>query len=101
MTEIFLFPKTAEEQEAERQLTEAMHALNAAIEHAAQCGFEVELRPEHGRSPHTLARQCLTSTLRLVFREGTCSQNLSRYEERLSAPQLSAVARSRPPSSHS
>ncbi|WP_324765572.1 hypothetical protein SO078_29890 (plasmid) [Sinorhizobium meliloti] len=45
MAEIFLFPKTAEEQEAERQLTEAMHALNAAIKHATQCGFEIELRP--------------------------------------------------------
>jgi hypothetical protein len=45
MAEIYLFPKTAEEQEAERQLTEAMHTLNAAIKHAAQCGFEIELRP--------------------------------------------------------
>ncbi|MDX1045481.1 hypothetical protein GOL40_19470 [Sinorhizobium medicae] len=45
MAEIYPFPKTAEEQEAERQLTEAMHALNAAIKHAAQCGFAIELRP--------------------------------------------------------
>lgn len=45
MAEIYPFPKTAEEQGAERQLTEAMHAFNAAIKHAAQCGFEIELRP--------------------------------------------------------
>ncbi|RVL12595.1 hypothetical protein [Sinorhizobium meliloti] len=45
MGENYLFPKTAEEQEAERQLTEAMHTFNAAIKHAAQCGFEIELRP--------------------------------------------------------
>lgn len=85
MVEIYLFPKTAEEQEAERRLTEALHTFNAAIKHAAQCGFDIELRREHGRSPHTFARRCLTSTLRLVFRGGTCSQNLSRSEERLPA----------------
>jgi hypothetical protein len=45
MAEIYLFPKTAEEQEAERQLTEAMHAFNAAVKRAAQCGFDIELRP--------------------------------------------------------
>ncbi|RVH02322.1 hypothetical protein [Sinorhizobium meliloti] len=45
MGENYLFPKTAEEQEAEGQLTEAMHTFNAAIKHAAQCGFEIELRP--------------------------------------------------------
>ncbi|PND29089.1 hypothetical protein [Sinorhizobium sp. M4_45] len=45
MAEIYLFPKTAEEQEAERQLTEAMHTFNAAIKRAAQCGFDIELRP--------------------------------------------------------
>ncbi|RVG32131.1 hypothetical protein [Sinorhizobium meliloti] len=45
MGEIHQFPKTAEEQEAERQLTEAMHTFNAAIKRAAQCGFEIELRP--------------------------------------------------------
>ncbi|MGH0280728.1 hypothetical protein [Sinorhizobium meliloti] len=45
MAEIYPFPKSAEEQEAERKLTEAMHALNAAIKNAAQCGFEIELKP--------------------------------------------------------
>ncbi|MQW59524.1 hypothetical protein [Sinorhizobium meliloti] len=45
MADIYPFPKTAEEQEAERQLTEAMHTFNAAIKHAVQCGFEIELRP--------------------------------------------------------
>jgi hypothetical protein len=45
MAEIYLFPKTAEEQEAERQLTEAMRTFNAAIKQAAKCGFEIELRP--------------------------------------------------------
>lgn len=45
MAEIYPFPKTADEQEAEHRLTEAMHTLNAAIKHAAQCGFEIELRP--------------------------------------------------------
>lgn len=45
MAEIYPFPKTADEQEAEHRLAEAMHALNAAIKHAAQCGFEIELRP--------------------------------------------------------
>jgi hypothetical protein len=45
MAEIYLFPQTAEEQEAERQLTEAMHTFNAAIKRAAQCGFDIELRP--------------------------------------------------------
>ena len=45
MAEIYPFPKTAEEQEAEHQLTEAMNTFNAAIKHAAQCGFEIELRP--------------------------------------------------------
>lgn len=45
MAEIYLFPKTAEEQEAERQLTEAMYAFNAAIKHAAKSGFEIELKP--------------------------------------------------------
>ncbi|UTG96503.1 hypothetical protein KEM44_23140 [Sinorhizobium meliloti] len=42
MGEIHQFPKTAEEQEAERQLTEAMHTFNVAIKHAVQCGFEIE-----------------------------------------------------------
>jgi hypothetical protein len=45
MAEIYQFPKTAEEQEAERQLTEAMRTFNAAVKHAAKCGFEIELRP--------------------------------------------------------
>ncbi|OHV80066.1 hypothetical protein [Ensifer sp. LCM 4579] len=57
MAEIYQFPKTAQEQEAERQLTEAMRAFNAAVKNAAKCGFEIELMPgtwsftNYSRSP--------------------------------------------------
>jgi hypothetical protein len=80
MAEIYLFPKTAEEQEAERQLTEAMRALNAAIKHAAQCGFEIELRPGTWSFTTYTRTPVPYIDLRLVSREGTCSQNLSRSE---------------------
>ncbi|MDW9451693.1 hypothetical protein GOA58_29350 [Sinorhizobium meliloti] len=56
MADIYPFPKTAEEQEAERQLTEVMHTFNAAIKHAVQCGFEIGSSANQGRANNRPSR---------------------------------------------
>ena len=55
MVEIYHFPKTTDQREAEHRLVAAMTNLNDAIRHAAKCGFEIRVSQVEAHATYSAA----------------------------------------------